>query len=237
MARGTTLVRLLDLYRAECRLSLNPAHNAQARDAQVSHLQRVQEWLWADHDWPLLRVERFIDVQQGQRYYAPPEDIPIDRIQKLEIRHDSDYVDMAPGIDQVHFRAYDSDQNEQEWPPRRWRVSEDEQIELWPIPSANFEEGSLNGRIRVTGIRKLSRLVDDGDRADLDDRMLALYCAAEYLAGTGAKDAGFKLEQANKRFATLRGQQAPRRKFSLFVDAPSDRVQRVPLAVYNKPGT
>ncbi len=236
MARGTTLVRLLDLYRAECRLSLNPAHNAQARDAQVSHIQRVQEWLWADHDWPLLRVERFIDVQQGQRYYAPPADIPIDRIQKLEIRHDSDYVDMAPGIDQVHFRAYDSDQNEQEWPPRRWRVSEDEQIELWPIPSANFEEGSLNGRIRVTGIRKLSPLVDDGDRADLDDRMLALYCAAEYLAGTGAKDAGFKLEQANKRPATLRGQQAPRRKFSLFVDAPSDRVQRVPLAVYNKPG-
>lgn len=234
MARGTTLIRLLDLYRAECRLSLNPAHNAQTRQTQVNHIQRVQEWLWADHDWPLLRVERFLDPQNGQRYYAPPGDLPIDRIQKLEVRYDLNYLDMSPGIDQVHMRAYDSDKDEREWPPRRWKLSEDEQIELWPIPSSDTDAVSLNGRIRITGIRKLAPLVDDGDRADLDDRMIVLYCAAEHLAGIGAKDAQYKLEQANKRFAALRGQQAPRRRFTMFIDTPPDRVQRVPLAVYNK---
>lgn len=78
--RGTTLVHLLDLYRAECRLSSNPAHNAQARDAQVNHIQRTQEWLWDDFDWPFLRVERYLDLQQGQRFYAPPEDIHLERI-------------------------------------------------------------------------------------------------------------------------------------------------------------
>ena len=62
MARGTTLLRLLDLYRAECRLSLNPAHNSGARDTQVSHIQRVQNWLWSDFDWPILLVERFLEI-------------------------------------------------------------------------------------------------------------------------------------------------------------------------------
>ena len=71
MSRGTTLVKLLDDLRAECRISLNPAHNRQQRDVQVKMLQRKQEWLWNDFAWPHLRVERFIDLQAGD---APATD-------------------------------------------------------------------------------------------------------------------------------------------------------------------
>ena len=236
--RGTTLIRLLDLYRAECRLSLNPAHNAHARDSQVSHIQRTQEWLWADYDWPLLRVERFIDVQNGQRYYSPPDDLDIDRIQKVELRHDDVWNCLHAGIDAEHYSAYDSDKDERQWPPQRWRIAEGEQIELWPVPDSDADPVSLEGRIKLTGIKKLSRLVDDDDRADLDDRLIILYCAAEHLAATGAKDAAFKLQQAQKRLATLRGQQSPRKQFRMF--GPESRetyTKRVPLAIYNKPST
>lgn len=234
MARGTTLLRLLDMYRAECRLSLNPAHNAQVRDTQVQHLQRVQEWLWTDFAWPILRVERFLETQNGQRFYDMPDDLDIDRITKFEVKHDDVYCPLDPGIDGQHYAAYDSDKDERQWPPQRWRISEDEQIELWPIPDTDFDPVTQEGRIKLTGIRKLRPLVDDGDRADLDDRLIVLYAAAEYLAGTGAKDAGLKQQQANARFVRLRGQQSPRRQFKMFGHTQDSHIRRVPIAVYNK---
>ena len=41
MARGKTLLKLLNDLRHEARLSQNPAHNAQVRDSQVATLQRT----------------------------------------------------------------------------------------------------------------------------------------------------------------------------------------------------
>lgn len=234
MARGTTLVRLLDLYRVECRLSNNPAHNSGTRDAQVAHIQRVQEWFWNDFDWPLLRVDRFIELQAGQRYYQPPEDLDIDRIQRVEVRHDDVYNELRPGIDAEHYSAYDSDLDERQWPPQRWKITEDQQIEVWPIPDSDFNSVTLEGRMKLTGIRKLRPLVADDDRADLDDVMIISRCAAEYLAGTGAKDANMKMQTANARYARLRGQQMPRKRFTMFGAGRPERVRRIPIAVYNK---
>jgi len=238
MARGTTLVRLLDLYRAECRLSLNPAHNSQSRDAQVNHLQRVQDWLWSDFDWPILTVERYLEVQNGQRYYDPPTDVRIDRVLSLAIKRDDAYFPMAAGIDDCHYAAFDSEKDERQWPPRRWKISEQEQIEIWPIPDSDYSATSQEGRIKIRGVRNLKPLVEDGDRADLDDRLVVLFCAAEYLAGTGAKDAQLKQSQAMAHYGKLRGAQTPRKKYGMFTGPQADRpVQRVPIAVYNKPAS
>lgn len=236
MARGTTLLRLLDLYRAECRLSLNPAHQAAARDGQVNHIQRVQDWLWSDFDWPDLLVERYLEIQDGQRYYDLPDGVNIDRIKSLAIKRDDMYVPLHAGIDDCHYNAYDSEKDERQWPPRRWKRAEDEQIEIWPIPDSNYDSVSQEGRIKVRAIRNLSKLVDDGDRADLDDRLIILFCAAEYLAGQGAKDAQVKQSQAMAHYTKLRGQQTPRKKYRLFGCPPEDRIVRVPIAVYNKTG-
>jgi hypothetical protein len=235
MARGTTLVKLLDMYRAECRLSFNPAHNNQDRDRQVQHIQRVQEWLWDDFSWPLLRVERRFLVANGQRYYDMPTDLDIDRITKMEIFHDQAWCSLKPGIDAPQYTAYNSDLDERQWPPQRWKISEDEQVELWPIPDADGDATSLDGQVKITGIKKLSPLVADSDRADLDDRLIILFCASEFLASKGDKASDIKLNQANKRYARIRGEQMPRRKFKMFgVGQPDRPVERVPLAVYNK---
>ena len=85
MTRRVTLIRLLDQLRAEARLSKNPAHNSQVRDTHVDMLQRIQDRLWDDFDWPHLRVERLEIVQSGQRFYAPPADMLIDNIEKIEL--------------------------------------------------------------------------------------------------------------------------------------------------------
>ena len=71
MARNQTLLKILNDVRAEARLSLNPAHNIADRDAQIILIQREQERLWAEHDWPHLVVDRYIPLIAGKRFYDP----------------------------------------------------------------------------------------------------------------------------------------------------------------------
>lgn len=216
MARNTTLVKLLDSLRVEARLSLNPAHNAQNRDHQVRMLQREQERLWDDFDWPHLRVERQVATQAGQRYYETPDDIRIDRIERIEIFRDGGWCSMTPEIGSGQYNVFNSDLDERSWPPRNWRIHEDEDVEIWPIPDVNANSTTLEGYIKFVGIRELRPLVDDADRADLDDTMIVQYVAAQMLAASGAKDAKLKLDSANGRYSRLRGRLTPRRKFKMF---------------------
>ena len=241
MARNTSLVRLLDMYRAECGLSLNPAHNNQLRDHQVHHLQTVQEWLWNEFSWPWLRVERWILPQQGQRYYSYPDDLDIDRTGMIEVYFNRAYVPMQPGIDNVNYTAYNSELGVEQWPPQRWRIAEDNtgepgQLEIWPIPNRTTETRTSDGAIKITGYRKLRPLVKDTDRAELDDKLIVKFCAAEYLASKGSKNADRKQQEANALFAKLRGHQMPRKKFAMFgIGTKSYKrpTERFPIAVFS----
>lgn len=205
MARGKTLLSLLQDLRAEVRASGNAAHNASDRERQVRLLQRVQEDLWDRHDWAHLRVERTLDLQAGQRFYDTPADMAIDRVEKLEVRYGDVWCELGHGIEASHYSTWDSDLDERSWPVEQWKIHEGEQIEVWPIPADNADPVSLEGRVKVTGIRTLRPLVADDDRADLDDRLIILYAAAETLAATGAKDAPLKMAAAQRREQMLLG--------------------------------
>jgi len=233
MARNKTLTSILDSYRSEARLSLNPAHNRAVRDTQVALLQRVQEWLWEEFNWPHLRVTRDVPLEAGQRYYDMPEDLDIDRIEKIEVRHDGRWCRLDVGIEANHYQHYDSDLDARAFPPRRWKITEEEQVEIHPVSDTDGDEETLEGMLRFTGIRRLSNFVDDADTADLDNRLITLYAAAETLAASGAKDAQLKLSQANKLNAKLRGALTPRRKFKMFgVGSEPKSLLRGPPSVY-----
>lgn len=237
MSRGTTLAKLLNDLRAECRISLNVAHNAQNEATQIISLQRKQEWFWHDFSWPHLRVERTFDLQAGQRYYDMPSDLDIDRIEKIEVRNANCYFPLSWGISAEHYAAYDSELDARGDPAQRVRISENEMLEIWPIPAVNADTTTLEGRVKITGIRQLKPLVAESDTADLDDRLLVLHCAAEYLAATGAKDAQVKLDQASNLYLKLRGALMPRRTYRLFGDdnGKSSRANRLPIAIYKAP--
>jgi hypothetical protein len=231
--RYKTLGSLVDDLRAECRRSLNPAHNAQVRDTQVKMIQHVQEWLWEDFTWPHLRVKRDISLQAGQRFYELPDDLDIDRIERIEVRYNGSWMKIAAGVDAHHYRQYDSDLLIRAWPVQRWQITEDEQIEVWPIPDSDMDAATLEGTLRITGIRKLTSLVDDADRADLDSRLITLYAAADILTAQGSKDGQLKLSQANKIYSRLRSGLTPRRSFRMFGNAEASRVElRGPPPVY-----
>lgn len=236
MARRDTLVKLLDDLRAACRISLNPAHNAQNRDTQVKMLQRKQEWFWDDFAWPHLRVERFLDLAAGQRFYDLPDDLDITRIAKIEVRDAVAYRPLCWGIDAPQYATHDSELGDRAWPVRHCKISEDEQLEVWPIPDQDFDPVTHEGRIKVTGIRHLRAFIADDDRADIDGQLLVMHCAAEYLAATGAKDAQVKMDQANARYAKLRGQLSPKRVHTMFINDTSKPRRGRPIAVY-RPGS
>lgn len=237
MARGTTLVKLLDYLRSECGVSQNPAHNPQVRDQQIISLQRTQEMLWGDFAWPHLRVDRVVELQAGQRYYDMPTDIDIDRIERIEVRFNSAYCELKWGIEACHYAVFDSDLDVRSSPAQRVRIVEDEQLEIWPIPDVDADPDTLEGRVKITGIRQLRPLVADDDRADLDDRLIVLYAAAEWLARNGAKDAQVKQDKANRHYLKIRGGLMPRRRFGMLgVGQPEPRRRHPYVAIYRAPG-
>lgn len=235
--RGTTLVKLLDDLRVEARLSLNPAHNAQNRSSQVRAIQREQERLWEDFDWPHLRIYPQQPVQAGQRYYETPENMIIDRIERVEIFLDGHWCKLEPGIDACEYSAWNSDLDARSWPPRKWKFNENEDIELWPIPNINADPVTMNGMLRITGIRNLKPLVADDDRADLDDVMLVGFCAAKMLAASGAKDARLTLDAANARYDRLRGRLTPRTAIKMFGIGELPRRREIVIGQYRPAGT
>lgn len=211
MARGTTLGQLVLMLREE----IGDATSAAQGQNNLAHLKqilrRTQEFLWNDHTWPHLRVERFETLQAGERYYALPEDLAFDRVEGVPsccIKYDETWRPVTYGIGPEHYNISDPEQDEREDPVRAWMVHEDEQYEIWPVPATN------GYRLRFNGIRKLKPLLADGDRADLDDHLIVLFAAAEILARRKSADADAKRTLAGRLYQRLKGAQS---KSSMFV--------------------
>lgn len=230
MARGKTLLKLLDDLRVELKLSLNPAHNNQVRDSHVRVLQTTYEWLWHDFNWPHLRIERSIPVQAGQRIYEEPEGLPLERIEKIEFRDGDIWRPLIPGIDSCQYNIWDSELDQRSWPVERWRIWEDEQVEIWPVPVDDADAATLNGYLKFTGIREFTPIVNDADRADLDCTLIVKYAAGNLLEDD--KKAQRKLTEAADRYARLRGELMPRKRFRMFGSQEPHRQLRGPPRVY-----
>lgn len=238
MARNTTLGELIDDLRAEAGHSLQSNLGAAMRDVLVKVLQRQQRRLWDDFDWPFLRVDRDVLTQAGQRYYDIPTDMTLETIERVEFKWGDRWITLKNGIGKHEYDQYDSDRDIRSWPVYRWEAVDDDQIEIWPIPSQNGAAATLDGAIRFTGKRILRPLVADSDRADLDDTLLVLYSAAELLAREKADDAALKLQLAERHYARLKARNAKRDTFTL-AGEPEGRYPRGPkvVAVQNAPGS
>lgn len=235
MARKVSLESLLYKLRAEAELSLNVAHNATGRASQIALLQQTQERLWEDYAWTHMEVERQIATVAGQRYYDTPSDMRVDRIIRIEIFSDGAWRPLDPGIGAVEYSAWNSDLDERSWPPRKWRMRDDEDIELWPIPDVNANATTLEGYLKFTGIKNLGPLVAESDLCDLDDQLIYLFAAAEILAGKGSKKAPLTLAKATARLERLRGNLVPSQRTRMFLPDPPYRSRRPIITQYRPP--
>jgi hypothetical protein len=154
-------------------------------------------------------------MQAGQRYYDFPTDLNLERVERVEFKWDDRWHQLEYGIGRTQLDQYDSDRDVRSWPIYRWKEAEDNQIEVWPVPSLDGSIDPPTGLLRFTGIRALRPLVQESDRADLDDTLLVLFSAAEILAREKAADAGLKLQMAENHYRRLRARGSKRDYISL----------------------
>lgn len=205
MSRGTTLGVMVDMLRSEIRDSNNPALGINARASYVNYLQRMQEDLYDDFDWPFLRFAFDKRLQAGERYYDIPTGIVLEGIQAVRLKWGGIWSgNLDRGITPEDYSAYDSERDVRVDPVQKWDLFGDRQFEVWPVPASNSDAVS-NNLLRFTGKEALPSLINDADRAVLDDRLIVLSVAAEILAARKAPDAQAKLQIANRRFKRLTG--------------------------------
>ena len=207
MARGTQLLALVAQLRAKTGRTQKVAVGVDELDNLKEMIRDTQERLYDDNDWNHLRVQKYLSLAAGQRYYDMPDGLNFDRIETIKLYRNGVYIDIDRGIDLTDYSGYDSNAAvpERADPVQKWDVrftGSSEQIEVFPIPVSNVQ------KLYFTGTTNLPPLIQDSDTAVIDDRLIVLYVAAEILARQGAKDAQAKLEQANNRLTRLKGNES-----------------------------
>lgn len=232
MALGTTLENLVVMFRAETRQSLSAAQGLNTLDAAKMSLRRVQEQLYDDFDWPHLRVRRDEALQAGQSVYSFPADLNADRVETAVVKGPAPadrWVPVKYGITPAEYNQYDSEADVRADPVRRWALYEGGQYEVWPRPA------TTGGVFRLEGISALPALTDDQHVAVLDDLMIVMFAAAEWLEANKSPAAKSKLAAAQARYNRLRGNS--RREAVSLLHRAKDRAQAPAGVVVRAPGT
>jgi hypothetical protein len=201
---------LTDL-RAEVGHSTNVAHGINDRDTLLYYLNRVQQQLYVDYDWPQLITDRDIKVVDGGRYYAYPTDLAFEDITNIWVLINTVYNELGYGIGPYEMIVWNSDQGFKSWPTQKWMHNADSNtFELWPVPDANA--ASANALVRLRGTKTVTKMINDSDESTLPDNLIVLFSAVEILQRDGAKDAPVKLQKANEAMRRHRVRQFSHKK-------------------------
>lgn len=207
MPTGVQLVDLITDVRAEAGYSLNEAHGRSQRETIARRLRRKQTTLWNAFDWPMHSYYWDVAVEAGDRYVNYPSEVDQTRVNCIALQWDDRWVPLARGVGLRELNLYNSDNDEQSFPPSCWDhryqtgLSNGQlgQIEVWPIPNEACT-------LRVWGHETLPALVADTDRCTLDSDMLILYVAGELLMREDKADAQLKLGEAEGLRRNILGQ-------------------------------
>ena len=219
MARGTQLSALVDQLRGEIGASTNVAMGVNTLPNLKQILRRTQAKLWADFDWPFAWIERDEPIIDGEQYYAFDDEIDFDRIREASLYYGNVWRPLLYGITTADYNLSNPELGMKQDPIQKWSHGEGNQFEVWPVPS------SSTTKIRFRAIKKLPALVNDNDRAELDDNLIVLFAAAELLARAKSEDAAAKLRLAQDYYNKLRGNEMKTTVFTLGGGLPVAREQ------------
>jgi hypothetical protein len=229
--RGSTLNTLIQMLRRELKVAESPALGKNVRESYAHALASAQTRLFTDHDWPIKNIWRDVTLAAGQRYYAPPANLDMDNIRSAEIFYSGQWFPMYRGIRLEDYNQMNPETNSRNDPAQRWDYYLDtdngEMFEVWPLPATN---GPV---IRFAGTRKLSPLVAANDTADLDDLLIVLFAALDFV---DAKRLTKAEQKAQAYLFSLGRNQASGRTFvSGGGENPNDR--RAPPRIVITPAT
>lgn len=207
MARGTSLLELRAMLRSEIGASPNVAMGVNTINQMDQTLRRTQERLWSDFDWDFGYIERDEQLFNNQKYYTFDPEIDYDRIVTTHVSFSEIWHPVDYGIGPNEYNQFDSARGQRTEPVLRWRHYEGNQFEVWPVPTTN------NQKLRFKAVKKLGPLIADNDVATLDDNLIVLYAAAEFLTRAKAEDAQAKLASAVAHYNRLKGMGMKRDRF------------------------
>ncbi|MBL4766288.1 MAG: hypothetical protein JKY94_00945 [Rhodobacteraceae bacterium] len=221
MATGTTLLNLRKKLRLETGGVASETQAKAVKDAHNNLLDRVQEWLHDDHDWPQLVTRTDIALVAGTKLYTISSPISIQGIRSIHTKYAGTWAPLLSGISPEHYAVYDSDEDQRHTPATRYRQHSATEIEVWPIPSTAGVVATKENYLRVEAVLDYVPITEDAHPCLLDDQLIVLYAAAEILGRKKDPDAQNKLALARKRRLTLVGKSSKTDTFSLF--APSGK--------------
>lgn len=207
MARNNTLSELIESVLDETRHSTDATRGVDHRNYVKRLIRNFYEQLASEHDWSFLRIHKEDagkDIQAGSRYYDWPVNLDMERAISLWTKFGEVWSQLTYGIGPQEYSAYDSDEDERTGPALRWQVYNETQFEIWPLPASN-----ITGGLRFEGYRKITPLIADDDRCDLDGILIVKFVAARILARKKSADAAAVQAEAVERLNTLKAR-APR---------------------------
>lgn len=200
MARGVTLGEMVTSVRIESGMDPDPALSLNMEPLIKELIRREYERLYEEFDWPFLRIRSDVSLQAGQRYYDIPNNLNLERIERVEYWWGDKWFPLVRGILMDDYNIHDSDADVRAEPAMKWDVlytGSEAQMEIWPVPVTNTP------KIRIIGIRNFTPLTTMAALCDLDDRMIILFVASEILARKQSPEAATKQAKAVERFRTV----------------------------------
>ncbi len=223
---------LVTRLRLEAGYSSSSATGLNQRDQLVYLLNRAQEELQLDYDWPGLVIDRNIPIVVGTRYYAYPADLPFENITNAWLVHTTLYEELCWGIGPEQFAVWNSNTGFRSWPIQRLMHNADSGLfEVWPVPSEAPPATATTeaAAIRLRGTKLLTPMVADADLCVMPATAVVLFAAAELLAREGAKDAGLKVDKAREYLRRLRVRQSKNKPLIMGSGGGRGRPPRVGL--------
>jgi hypothetical protein len=146
---------------------------------------------------------------------------------KVRETSDSNWRPVLYGIDMWMRNDCDGELDERRDPVCAWEYYEGGQYEVWPMPATS------TGILRFTGMQRLPPLLSDADRAVLDDRLIVLYAAGEWLQRAKDPSAQTVLSMADAHYRRVKGNTQRQRVYPIAAGQP---VPWVPITI-KAPGT
>lgn len=189
---GTTLDALVDKFRMEIGASTQPAQGVAVLPTHQHIVRRTQDWLYEDYTWPHLQFDYVFTITPGERYYSFPTNVNPFRVLRCDCYYNGIWMPVTYGFDRETYNWSDPQKNQAQDPVLRWRRYNDQtqgqqQFEIWPVPTMAYP-------ICFRVVEPLPPLIAGSDRAVIDDTLITLIAAAEYL--TSKKDPGAAVKQA-----------------------------------------
>lgn len=195
MARGTQFRELVNMLRAELGHSLQRSTGLNTVESQKYALRNTYQWLYDSHDWRFLRVTRDKPLEAGQRFYAMPEDMSYENVEKAWARDGDRWVGVTFGITPENYSEVM--EGERSDPVRRWDSHDDDQFEVWPVPATD-------SAIRMMGVRKFKPLTDEKDVCLLDDLAVVFWTMARLAPKSKAANGSLYVDVARDRMRRMK---------------------------------